>query len=336
MTPRPNTALIMAPSTFQQQFGTAEIDRLRSLATLEEPFVLSSLADLTPERRERTEVLLTSWGCPSFSDEDLATLPALRGILHAAGSVRHLVPASAYERGLVITSAADRNAVPVAEYTLAAIILAGKRALPLAQRARREAIGWSDSFALTDLSNYGRTVGIIGFSRIGRRVVELLRVLDVAEVLVTDPVADPAEIRAAGATPVELTTLLERSDIVSLHAPLLPSTHHLLGAAELALLHDGATLVNTGRGGLLDHEALLVECASGRLDAILDVTDPEPLPVGHPLLALENVTVTPHLAGSLGTETRRLSQAAIDALEALTLGAVVPGAVPRESVEMTA
>src|SRR5699024_11780312 len=169
-----------------------------------------------------------------------------------------------------------------------------------------------------------------------RRVLDLLRVLETGPVLVADPIADPDAVRSAGGELVELPDLLTRAEICSLHAPLLPSTEGMIGAAELALLPDGATLINTARGGILDHHALLTECAAGRLDAILDVTDPEPLPVGHPLLGLPNVTITPHVAGSLGSETRRLSAFALDAPPAHLESRPLPGALTAERLRASA
>ena len=115
-----------------------------------------------------------------------------------------------------------------------------------------------------------------------------------------DPYADPAEVRAAGGSLVPLPELLPRCDVLTLHVPALPATRHLIGAAELALLRDGATVINTARGAVLDTAALESECATGRLDAILDVTDPEPLPASSLLYDLPNVMITPHIAGSLG------------------------------------
>jgi len=235
-----------------------------------------------------------------------------------------------------VTTAADLNAIPVAEFTLAATIFAGKRALPLAEHNRREPAGWENSFADQTLSNYRRTIGVVGFSRIGRRFVELLRVLDVDDVLVFDPVAEPSEVADAGATLAPLDEVLARAEILSLHAPLLPSTEKMIGARELALLPTGATLINTARGGIVDHEALLAECRTGRIDAILDVTDPEPLPVGHPLLELPNVTVTPHIAGSLGGETKRLAVFAIDAIRHYGATGVVPEALSAEKGKVSA
>jgi phosphoglycerate dehydrogenase-like enzyme len=170
-----------------------------------------------------------------------------------------------------------------------------------------------------DPGNYGKVVGIVGASRIGRRVIELLRPFDLC-VLVFDPYLPDAEAAALGVESVELDDLLARSDVVSLHAPLLPETRGLLDAGRLARLRDGAVLVNTARGGLVDTAALTRELASGRIEAVLDVTEPEVLPADSPLYDLENVLLTPHVAGSLGNETRRLGRLAVEEIERYARG----------------
>lgn len=318
---RPCTLLVMDAATFALQFRDDELARLADLAEVADPVWTDELDSPSARRRlAQAEVLLTSWGAPALTPERLAAAPRLRAVLHAAGSARGLVDDHVFRRGIVVSTAADANAVPVAEYTLAAILMAGKKAPFLAAAARTASVAWSDLLAREDLSNCDRTVVVLGFSRIGRRVVEMLRMLDTAAVLVVDPYADPAEVRAAGAEPALLDDALRRADVLSLHAPALPETHHLIGARELALVPDGATLINTARGALVDHEALLAACTSGRLDAILDVTEPEPLPPGHPLLGLSNVMVTPHVAGSLGAETRRMARHALDELAAVARG----------------
>jgi phosphoglycerate dehydrogenase-like enzyme len=160
--------------------------------------------------------------------------------------------------------------------------------------------------------------------------VSLLRQLGDVEVLVADPHADPVEVAAAGARLVGLEELLPAVHVLSLHAPELPETTRMIGARELALLRDGATVVNTARGALLDTAALAVEAASGRIDVVLDVTDPEPLPIDSVLYDLPNVSITPHIAGSLGSETLRLTDAALDELERY-----VAGAAPVHAVTVT-
>lgn len=131
--------------------------------------------------------------------------------------------------------------------------------------------------------------------------------------------ARPGDRRADG-RPARRDELLAVSDVVSLHAPALPETYHLLDAPRLSLLRDGATLVNTGRGSRIDTEALTAEALSGRIHAVLDVTEPEMLPEASPLYSLPNVLLTPHIAGSLGGELRRITRSALDEVERYCAG----------------
>ncbi|WP_298455782.1 hydroxyacid dehydrogenase [uncultured Cellulomonas sp.] len=335
--PRAEALLVMDAATYALQFGAEQLQRLGGLVRLGDPVWVDELdSPAARDRLARTDVLITSWGAPGLTVERLDAAPRLRAVLHCAGSVRGLVGDEVWRRGIAVSSAAEENAVPVAEYTLAAIIMAGKKAPFLAARARHERDGWAAGLVRRDLSNRGRTIGVVGFSRIGRRVVELLRILDTAAVLVSDPYADPAEVAAAGGVLVPLDDVLRRSDILSLHAPALAETRHMIGGRELALLPDGATVVNTARGSLVDHDALLRECGSGRLHAILDVTEPEPLPATSPLLDLPNVMITPHIAGSLGAETRRMSDHAIDELENVLQGRALSTPVTPDAFTVSA
>ncbi|KUO22377.1 hydroxyacid dehydrogenase [Streptomyces dysideae] len=315
MQTKPHALVVMSRQSFDAHFDAARLARLADLVALSDPVFADGLDD--PRVRARladVEVLITSWGTPRLTPERLASVPGLRAVLHCAGSVRGLVGEEVWRREIRVTSAAEANAVPVAQYTLAAIILAGKKAPFLAADEERAYQGWGTVTGYGDLSNFGRTVGIVGFSRIGRKVVDLLRALEGTTCLVADPYADPAEVEKAGATLVGLDELLLRADVLSLHAPETPETRHMIGAKELSLLSDHATVVNTARGSLVDSEALAAECASGRLFAILDVTDPEPLPATSPLRNLAGVMITPHIAGSLGTEIHRLTDHALDEL----------------------
>jgi phosphoglycerate dehydrogenase-like enzyme len=312
--PKPEALVVMDRGSFQSQFDHVRLERLGDLVAAADPVWVDELD--SPAARSRlgsAEVLLTSWGAPTLTSERLAAAPALRAVFHSAGSVRPIVSSSVWSRGIRVTSAARANAIPVAEYTLAAIIFAGKKA-PFLARDPNAATSVRDPARYGHLSNYRRTIGIVGFSQVGRRVVDLLGCLDTAECLVADPYAAADEVARAGATLLDLRHMLPRSEILSLHAPALATTRHMIGAAELALLPDHATVINTARGSLIDMDALAAECGSGRLFAMLDVTDPEPLPPGHPLRAMPNVVITPHIAGSLGTEALRLSDLTLDEL----------------------
>ncbi|MGW7683992.1 hydroxyacid dehydrogenase [Kribbella sp. NPDC054772] len=260
----------------------------------------------------RTDILLTGWGCPRIDAAVLADAPRLGAVIHAAGSVKGHVALDVWERGIAVSSAAGANAVPVAEFTVAAIRLAVKKAFHLAARYRVS--GHEDHTLDPGMGQVGRTIGIVGASRIGRLVIGLLAGSGY-RVLVSDPFLQPDDAAQLGAELVDLESLLRRSDIVSLHAPALPETHHLLDEGRLSLLRDGAVVINTARGALIDTEALVRECARGRVDAVLDVTDPEPLPAGHPLLSLPNVQVTPHVAGAMGSEIRLLGEYAVAEVE---------------------
>ncbi|MCF6476980.1 hydroxyacid dehydrogenase, partial [Nonomuraea sp. MG754425] len=121
-----------------------------------------------------------------------------------------------------------------------------------------------------------------------------------ARVLLSDPYAGEEEAARLGARTVPLDELCRAADLVTVHAPELPETRGLLDGRRLALLRDGAVLINTARGALIDTDALVRHCAAGRISAVLDVTDPEPLPAGHALLGLPNVLVTPHISGARG------------------------------------
>lgn len=326
MPERPVAALAMTSWALPGLFPVDLLDRLCAVVRLEPGDVLASFG--TEEARAvlgEVSVLVTGWGCPRIDSGVLAAAPGLRAVIHTAGSVKGHVDPAVFARGVTVSSAAQANAVPVAEYTVAAVVFAAKRALPRARwyAEDRTAGDWR-SGAGTGL--YGRTIGVIGASRTGRLVLERLRAFDV-RLLLTDPYATAEQAKALGADLVDLDDLCRRSDVVTVHAPALPETRHLLDARRLALLPDGATVVNTARGSLVDTAALTHHCATGRLDAVLDVTEPDLLPADHPLLRLPNVLVTPHLAGSQGRELRRLGEFAVAEVARFVRGEPLHGAV---------
>ncbi|WP_348786571.1 hydroxyacid dehydrogenase [Leifsonia sp. NPDC080035] len=333
----PEALVVMERDVYERQFDGARLARLRRLASVPDPVFTDDLDDPALAGRLATvEVLLTGWGAPRLDAARLERMPRLRAMLHCAGTVRPQVTPDFWERGIRASSVAEANAVPVAEFTLAAIIFAGKKAPFIAAdpEVRRDHGLQISRFG--ELSNLGRTIGVVGFSRVGRRVVDLVQQLEDVTCLVSDPYADPVEILAAGGIPVTLDELLPRVDVLSLHAPALPSTHHMIAAPQLAALRTHATLINTARGSLVDTAALERECASGRLNAILDVTDPEPLPADSLLYRLPNVMVTPHLAGSLGSEIHRMTDAALDELERYVAGEPLLDEITSEDLRLSA
>jgi phosphoglycerate dehydrogenase-like enzyme len=318
--PRPRAVLAMARRTAEQVLDTDVRARLAALTDIDPQLVLDDLT--TPAAHHAladAELLVTGWGCPPIDAAALDAAPRLRAVVHTAGTVRHHITAACWERGLAVSSAAAANAVPVAEYTLAMILLANKRVLDTARvyRTERRRIDWNEHHP--DAGNYRRTVGILSASIIGRRVIDLLRPHDLT-VLLHDPYVTDAEARELGAHPVSLPELFAVSDVVSVHTPLLPETRGLVSREMLARLRTGGTLINTARGAVVDQEALTDEAVSERLHAILDVTEPEVLPADSPLWDCPGVLITPHIAGSKGGELRRLADLALAEVESYALG----------------
>jgi phosphoglycerate dehydrogenase-like enzyme len=292
----------------------------------------------TPAAREllsTAEVVLTGTGTALLDDEVLAGAARLSAVVHAAGSLRPVITPGAFDRGIRLSSQARANALPVAEYTLAMILLELKRVRVAEQVYRSGRREVDVDQLLAGSGNYGRQVGIVSASAIGRRVIELLRPFDVRTV-VYDPYLTEAAASELGVQRLDLHTLLATSDLVSLHAPLLAETVGMIGAAELAALRDGVTFINTARGALVDQQALIQELASGRIRAILDVTEPEVSEPDSPLWSLENVVLTPHVAGSRGLELHRIGERAVAEVGRLARGEPLAYEVTRERYQINA
>ncbi len=242
----------------------------------------------------------------------ISSAPRLRVISRIGVGFDNVDVTAATRAGVKVCYAPQAPTVSTAEHTVA-LLLAITKELPAAQA---RAVAGLPAPLPTSLELDGRTLGLIGFGRIGRRVAAAARGLGMT-VVASDPLVDSS---GDGLTElVALDQLLARADVVSLHAPALPDTFHLVSTAVLARMKAGSYLVNCARGSLVDQEALLDALDAGHLaGAGLDVTDPEPLPVGHPLLQHPRVLVTPHIASSTAAGRRRLYAHAIEnALAAL-------------------
>jgi phosphoglycerate dehydrogenase-like enzyme len=318
---RPNLAFAYDPGRTRHLFDAEGLARLDACTRVLSSVPIDDFSDASQRRLlAETEVLVTGWGCPMINMDVLRAAPKLQLIAHAAGTVKFMIDPEAYSRGIRVTHAAAANAVPVAEFTLATILLANKRVFEMRDLYRADPTRRS-TYRLMDepIGNFRRSIGVIGASRIGRKVIELLAGFDFS-ILLYDPFVRPDDPVAARAELVDLDTLMARSDVVSVHAPSLPSTRAMVGSRQLKLMQDGATLINTARGALVDEAALLAELGTGRIQAVIDVTDPEIPPPDSPFFSLPNVFLTPHLAGAIGTERLRLGLMAIEEVERFARG----------------
>lgn len=241
----------------------------------------------------------------------LARAPALRLIQIPGHGHDHVDLEAARRRGVPVCTVASSGAE---SHTVAemALLLAGaaSRRLITGDRMVREGRWGTQEMLFTGGGVFelaGKTLGIVGYGRIGREVAKRARAFDM-RVVYTDVVRADDD----GVEFLELDALLAQSDIVSLHAPLTPETKHLIDDETIGRMKPGALLVNTSRGGLVDADALARALTSGRLRAAaIDVFDPEPPPADSPLLALDNVVLSPHMAGVAQESIMRILGAAL-------------------------
>ncbi|MFI2564899.1 hydroxyacid dehydrogenase [Paenarthrobacter sp. NPDC018779] len=331
-----NVALAMPEQTARAVFPARSLDPLRPALNL---LGRDPIQDFhSPKGRallRDADILLTGWGCAVIDDHVLDHAPRLKYVLHAAGSVKHHIGDACWERGIQVSSAADANAIPVAEYTVAMIILANKRVLQIARALHSTRTEVLPEQLFPDMGNYRKRVGIIGASRIGRHVIRLLSAYEL-DVVVSDPYLSAAEASALGVELVGLDELVASSDVVSLHAPSLPSTRNLIDARLINLLRPQATFINTSRGELVDQDALLARVERGNLFAVLDVTTPWVLPSGSAFYTHPNVLLTPHVAGSLGNELQRMAASAVEEALRISRGEPLRFPVRAEDLAFTA
>ena len=309
---RPVVAITIGRSHYRRMFSAAALDDLAVAAEIvhhegDEPAAKQDLMAVLAG----ADACITGWGVAQLDADVVAAAPRLGHMAHMGGSVKRFVSDAVWARGIRVTSASVTLARDVAETTLGLMIVGRKRIWPLGNHVRDG--GWRDSSAWDqwDARELHRsTVGLVGAGNVGRHVIELLAPFSVT-ILVADPYLSESDAESLGVEKVDLAELMERSDVVSIHAPDTAQTRHMIGAEELSRLGDGAVLINTARGSIIDEAALIEELATGRIFAFLDVTDPEPPASDSPLRRLENVVVTPHIAGCIDN-CHRMGELAVE------------------------
>ena len=235
-------------------------------------------------------------------------LPRLKVVARSGIGYDNVDPAACAAVGVATCNTPDAPTVSTAEHALALLLSVSKRIKRSEGRLHAGLGGYRAVHCALELE--GRTLGLVGCGRIGRRVARYAAAIGM-RVLVHDPHLEPSEVKGV-AELVDLDELWRRSDAVSLHAPATGETRHMVDARSISAMRPGVIIVNCARGSLIDHEALLAGLESGHIaGAGLDVTEPEPLPAGHPLLGREDVIVTPHVASSTTAGSVRLISQAL-------------------------
>ena len=328
--PPSHLRLMFAPSAWQSLTGEFEVWPNREERQLSPSEFL--------ERVAGCDAVLTGWGSPPFSRAILDAAPDLRIVAHMAGTVKSLFSFELARevlipRGITVTSGNAPMAINVAEATLGLMISVSRRWPQIAAEFRGTRGRVQTPIDGPFLN--GATVGLVSASQVARHVLPLLRPFG-CQILLYDPFLNAKEARALGAELAPLDELFARSDIVSVHTPALPSTRNLIGARQLRLLREGATFINTARGAVVAHDALLEACCRGRILVALDVTEPEPLPADSPFWELPNVFLLPHIAARGEAGFFGIGALSLQALRDVFAGNSVVGAVPLERWEALA
>lgn len=307
--------LVLPPPALRERLFAPEVDeRLRALGELtlnpeERNYSSDELADLIPGH----DAALASWGSPKFTPAVVERADKLKVISYGAGSPQGLVTPAVFERGIAVCTSQPAMAVSVAAHTVAMMEIMLRNVVNWAVNIREQQFFRPQGVAPARELN-GKKVGIIGASLIGREVIRYIQPWDV-ELFIADPYLSDEEAESLGAKKVTLEELMAGCDVISLHAPSNASTRGMITRLHLQMIKEGAVFINTARGAIIDHEALLDELRTGRFSAALDVTDPEPLPQGHEMYGMENVVFTPHISGGTPEMVRRQGEQAVRNIE---------------------
>ncbi|MBR5236493.1 MAG: hydroxyacid dehydrogenase [Clostridia bacterium] len=256
---------------------------------LDRPYTPEELRDALVD----IDVAVASWGTLRFDEEVLSKANRLKIIAYAAGSVASLVSDAIYEKGILLLSGNTVFAESVAECTLCYIMCSLRNLRHFFMTPERP---WRTGDEDAEKGIMDRTIGIVGYGMISKYFLKMLEPFHVKKKIYSGHITEE-EAAKYGATVATLDEIFETCDIISLHSGLNEKTYHMIQEKHLKKMQDGALLVNTARGAIVDEEALIRELQTGRIYAALDVFETEPLPADSPLLTMENVICLPHIGG---------------------------------------
>lgn len=324
---------LVAPEWGPHLYGPEERAELDRAIEWVAPPQSAAAVQANPGVLREVEVIFAGWGMAKMDETFLAAAPRLRAVFHAGGTIRYFVTDACWARGLTIASGAAINALPVVEYALATILFSLRDGWFYARRAHADG-AFPPRRPMP--GSYGTIVGLVSLGAIARRLCERLKPFDV-RVIACDPFASAEAAAALGVELVTLDEVFARADVVSLHAPLLPATEGMITGRHFAAMKPGATFINTARGAIVrETEMIAVLEQRPDLQAVLDVTFPEPPVPGSPLYRLENVVLTPHIAGTTPAESRRIGRAMVAEFHRWRRGEPLLHGITREQAERMA
>lgn len=306
----PKSIIIMDPMRLNSVYGPGQLSQISQISELVCSPTSKEEVYSNPDPMSEVEYLFGGWDMPKLDEAFLRMAPKLRGVFYSAGTVKPYVSDALWERDIVLTNAHQANAVPVAEYCVATILFSLKLGWYHLRQMYKEKAWMRKTAEIPGC--YDATVGLISLGAIGFKTLELLRPYNIKPLIYSTSMTQ-ARADEWDAEVVSLDEIFERSDVVSLHTPLLPSTMGMIKGEHFRMMKQNATFINTARGAVVNQKEMIgVMRERPDLTAVLDVLDPEPPQAGDEIFEVENIHITPHVAGSLGRECRRLGQTAID------------------------
>lgn len=310
-------AFCLEQREFDWIYGPDERREIGEMVSLAHGLYTHEFLRANPEALADIDILFSGWNGPRIDEAFLKHAPALKLVLYGAGSLSTVATYCAWERGVRFCSAAYGNSIPVAEYSLAVILMGLKHVWhhAVVSKAHKR---WTQHHSAPGC--YGSIVGVASLGMIARILIEKLKSFDL-QVIAYDPFVRPEEAAQLGVELVSLQDLFLRSDAISIHTPLLPETRGLITGELISSMKQGATLINTSRGAVI-RETDLLDVAAQRSDLqfVLDVTDPEPPVAGSRIFDLPNVITTPHIAGSMDRECQRMGRLMVEELRRYLAG----------------
>ncbi len=316
---------VLDKQAFEVIYPASLKSQIESLVQIDSPVLDAEQVRQNPEVLKGVRFIFSGWGCPLLDAAFLKNAPDLEIVFYGAGSVKGLMTDVFWDRGCRITAAAPANAIPVAQYLLSQIIFCLKSGWRHVRNLRNNR-EWRhlDVFGVYA----GSTVGILSLGVIGRKLVEYLKPLEL-DIVAFDPYVKQYD----GVRMATLDEVFKSCDVIACCTPKIPETIGMIKGCHFEQMKEHACFINTARGAIVrENEMLDVLSRRSDITVVLDVTDPEPPLPESPLWTLNNVVMTPHIAGSMASECSRMGRYMLDELKRHLAGEPLVYEVTKEAL----
>jgi len=319
-----NGLFILKSDALERIYPAQVMDAIAELVHLTIPPQTSDSIRANPKLLSEIDLIFSGWGAPVLDEAFMQAAPNLKAFFYGSGSIRSFMRDAFWARNIPITTAGPANAIPVAEYTLSQILFGLKAGWQFNARCKPPGSarigGWNAHAAVPSAGAYRSTVGLVSLGTIARLVLGHLKSFDV-RVIAYDPFASAEEASDFGVELCSLNDVFRDSDVVSVHTPDLPETHRMITGDLLSSMKKNTTFINTARSAVVRHDEMIdVLVRRPDLWAVLDVTEVATEAEYRRLQELPNVTLTPHIAGSIGPECARMGNYMVDELKRFLAG----------------